>query len=66
MQDGPVREFDDEATRLHIELRLARFRLEGANPDGPEHDAAAADIAALTAALLSLAETTPGPADPVR
>ncbi len=59
-QVEPAPEFDDEATRLHIELRLARFRLEGADPDEPEWVAATAEIAALRAAFSSLAGTTPG------
>ncbi|MBF6606747.1 MAG: hypothetical protein IVW53_14515 [Chloroflexi bacterium] len=63
---GTAPEFDDVATRLHIELRLALFRLEGADPDEPEWGAATAEIASLRAALSSLAGTTPGAASSTR
>jgi hypothetical protein len=48
---GP--EFDDEA-RLRVELRLARFRLEGTSPDDPELEVAAGEVAGFERDLAAL------------
>jgi hypothetical protein len=57
--DSAAPEFDDE-TRLRVELRLARFRLEGISPDGPELEVAAGEVAALDRDLAALETRTPG------
>lgn len=57
--DAPA--LDDEAARRRIELRLARFRLEEASPDGPEVKAAALEVEALERGLASLETLTPSP-----
>jgi hypothetical protein len=56
----------DDVVALRIKLRLARFRIEGASPHGPEWEAASEQVAELERNLAALEDASAEPDDTAR
>ncbi|MHB8398039.1 MAG: hypothetical protein ACYDCI_03800 [Candidatus Limnocylindrales bacterium] len=54
---------DDDATRIRIRLRLARFRLDGASFHGPEWEAASEQVESIERELAAIERASAAPTD---